>query len=551
MNPKPQTNHYMKSKNVQIKIASLTAAALAAGLAVASADDGEGLQGSGQDQGIQHVLLLSVDGLHAVDVANYIQSHPHSALARLCAHGVNYSQASASKPSDSFPGLLAMVTGGSPAVTGVYYDDSYDRTLLPPLIDGDGNPLGGSTPGTEIVYDETVDYDLTRPDAGGGINPLRLPRDAATFAPVYPHSFLRANTIFEVAKEASLHTAWSDKHPAYDIVNGPSGKGVDDLFTPEINSNTPESANSANPIVNTSSVQGTENYDDTKVAAILKEIAGLDHTGTKRVGVPAIFGMNFQAVSVGQKLIGNVNPDGSAPANPNMINGGYVIDPTSGTPVPSPLLAEALDHTDASIGRMLDALSASRLWRATLVILSAKHGQSPMDITKLKSGLTGFTLKNAISGLVQPVAPIAQLTQDDVALIWLQDQSTTPAATRALQAGQSAAFIQSIYAGNSLLLGFPNPATDSRAPDIIVQPELGVIYSNSTAKDAEHGGFALDDVNVALIVSNPKIGSRTLQTPVQTTQIAPTILKALGLDPHKLQAVQKEGTKVLPALGVD
>lgn len=525
----------------QIILPVLAAAALATGFQTVKASD---------DSDFQHVLLISVDGLHAVDVENFVASHPHSALARLCAHGVKYTQASTSKPSDSFPGLIALVTGGSPAVTGVYYDDSYDRKLLPPLIDGDGNSLGGTTPGTEIVYDETIDKDLTRPDAGGGINPDRLPRDPITGAPVYPHSFLRVNTIFEVAKSAHLRTAWSDKHPAYDLVNGPSGKGVDDLFCPEINSNTPESASSANPVVNTSSVKGTENYDDTKVAAILNEIRGYDHAGVKKVGTPAIFGLNFQAVSVGQKLIGNVNPDGSAPTA-NLLNGGYVIDAATGNPVPSPLLAEALYHTDASLGQILNALDEHRLAKSTLVILTAKHGQSPMDISKLKSGLTGFNLKNAIKNLISPVAPIAQLTEDDVALVWLQNTADTAAATSALRAGQPGAFIQSIYSGTGLTLGFPNPTTDSRVPNIIIQPEVGVIYSNSTGKDAEHGGFAQDDVNVALILSNPAFEADTLQTPVQTTQVAPTILKALGLSPHRLNAVELEGTQVLPGLGLE
>jgi hypothetical protein len=502
-------------------------------------------------EGIEHVLLLSVDGLHAVDLANYTQSHPQSALARLSANGITYTRASTSKPSDSFPGLLSMLTGGSPGLTGVYYDDSYDRRLLPPLVDADGNPLGGSTPGTEIVYDETIDIDLTRPDAGGGINPSRLPRDLATGAPVYPHMFLRANTVFEVAKQAHLRTAWSDKHPAYEIVSGPSGHGVDDLFTPEINSYTPESANTTH-VVNTSSVQGTENYDDTKVTAILNQIAGFDHTGTgRRVGAPAIFGMNFQAVSVAQKLVGNVNPDGSPPADTNLVNGGYQIDSATGLPVPTPLLAGALDHTDHSIGQMLEALQQHHLRRSTLVIVTAKHGQSPLDPSRLKSGLTGFNLKSAIQNLVEPVAPIAQLTEDDVALIWLKDQSQTGAATKALQANQSAAFIETIYAGNLLVLGFANPATDSRVPDLIVQPELGVIYSNSTSKDAEHGGFTIDDLNVALLVANPQLQAGTVRAAVETTQIAPTILTVLGLDPGELEAVRKEGTRSLPGLGRD
>src|SRR5437870_11727322 len=116
---------------------SLTSAAITLALTLSVAYPAENDQGDGQEEGIHHVLLVSVDGLHAVDLANYIKTHPNSALAQLSRHGITYPQASCSKPSDSFPGLLAMVTGGSPGTTGVYYDDSYDRLLLPPVIDGD------------------------------------------------------------------------------------------------------------------------------------------------------------------------------------------------------------------------------------------------------------------------------------------------------------------------------------------------------------------------------------------------------------------------------
>src|SRR5260370_13942653 len=119
-------------------------------------------------------------------------------------------------------------------------------------------------------------------------------------------------------------------------------------------------------------MRGTKNSDDTKGGAILNEIAGFDHTGTKHIGTPAIFGMNFQAVSVGQKLIGNVNPDGTTPSNPSMINGVYIIDPTTGTPVPTPLLATAIEHTNVSIGKMLATLDAKELRRSTLVNVTAK-----------------------------------------------------------------------------------------------------------------------------------------------------------------------------------
>src|SRR5215469_16050530 len=266
---------------------------------------------------IRHVLLLSVDGLHAQDLARYVRLNPNSAFAQLTDMGITYTNASASKPSDSFPGLLSMVTGGSPRSTGVFYDDSYDRTLSAP-----GSNC--ATKGTEVVYDESIDFNSNALDGGGGINPAALPRDGSKgCTPVYPHSFLRVNTIFEVARNAGLYTAWSDKHPSYDIVNGPSGTGVDDLYTPEI---------ASIPVT----VPATEPYDDLKVQAILNEIAGKDHTGTKTEPVPAIFGMNFQAVSVAQKDA----------------NGGYLD--ANGTP--SSLLQGALDHTNESVGKMLDAL---------------------------------------------------------------------------------------------------------------------------------------------------------------------------------------------------
>src|SRR3989441_4716292 len=82
-----------------------------------------------QDGSVAHVLLLSVDGLHGFDIERFIANNPQSTLARLSEHGRLYTNASATRPSDSFPGLLAMVTGGTPRSTGAYYDDGYDRSL--------------------------------------------------------------------------------------------------------------------------------------------------------------------------------------------------------------------------------------------------------------------------------------------------------------------------------------------------------------------------------------------------------------------------------------
>lgn len=79
-------------------------------------------------------------------------------------------------------------------------------------------------------------------------------------------------------------------------------------------------------------------------------------------------------------------------------------------------------------------------------------------------------------------------------------------------------------------------------------PNIGVTLSGSTKKLAEHGGFAHDDVNVIMLVSNPSLESKTIFDPVQTLQVAPTILEAPCLDPEALKAVQIENTQVLPGL---
>ena len=443
---------------------------------------------------VDHVLLVSVDGLHAVDLDRFIDAHPHSTLAALASRGVTYANARAPHPTDSFPGLLAMVTGGTPASTGVWYDDSYDRRLSAPGSDC-------SVRGAEIVLDESIDVDDTKLDGGGGIDPSKLPRDPdAGCAPVYPHQFLRVNTVFEVIHDFGGTTAWSDKHPAYDLVNGPSGRGVDDLYTPEI-------------AATDGTVPGTEAYDDLKVQHVAGSIAD---------EAPTIFGLNFQAVSVAQKTFGY--RDASA--------------------TPSAELEEALEHTDASLGRLVAALHASGIASRTLVIVSAKHGQSPIDPAAKR-----IVSNKIIPAIVDGVAPglAAQVTADDVALIWLSDASRANDVAAALSAHRDEAAIGEVLGSEALEVSFGKLGT--RRPDVVALPHVGVIYTKPTAtKIAEHGGFAEDDDHVALLVSNPSLRARTLRTSVATASIAPTILQALRIPTDALDAVEIEGTPPLPGL---
>src|SRR5215831_12273127 len=139
---------------------------------------------------VHHVLLISVDGMHAVDLSNYVAAHPTSTLATLAGHGAVYPNALSSAPSDSFPGLLALVTGGTPKSTGVFYDVSFDRELFAP-----GSNCQGA-PGAVPTYDESLDKDPTSVDGGGTlgqpltqINAANLPLALVNgqCVPVFPH----------------------------------------------------------------------------------------------------------------------------------------------------------------------------------------------------------------------------------------------------------------------------------------------------------------------------------------------------------------------------
>jgi hypothetical protein len=469
-------------------------------------------------------LVLSIDGLHAFDLARYVQSHPDSAMAGLMAHGVDYTSATAVTPADSFPCNLALFTGGTPSSTGVYFDRSYDRSLWPPGV------TNGAL-GTPVILDETADLNPNLLDGGGGLNPDALPRDPARGgAVVYPHDYLRVNTVFEVIKNAGRRTAWCDKHLTDEILLGPSGKGIDDLFLPEI------AARNEFAVSYNKSVDATKAYDDLKVQAVLNEIAGLDHAGLTQVGVPALWGMNFQAVSVAQKIKSNKAINGDKPKGEAAGPGGYL----DGLGTPGFLLSDALAHTDASIQRLLTALDTHGLRDSTFIILTSKHGQSPVDPARLN-----LISPAVLPDLIEPVSHVLQATADDAALVWIEDPELAASVAGVLLANRTNAAIQDVWFGEQLKLHYPDPKTDSRTPDLIILAQPGTIYTTS-GKIAEHGGFTEQDLHVPLVVSHPSLPAQTSRTPVQTTQIAPTILQLLGLNPQSLQAVIQEKTRVLP-----
>jgi hypothetical protein len=517
---------------------------------------------------VSHVLLISVDGLHQSDIEWYVANHPSSELAKLVGGGAAYSGAHTPIPSDSFPGMTAQVTGGNPRTTGIYYDDEYSHAVLPAgTTSCHGQPTGG-----EVIYDSPDDKDFTALDAGQGLtglpgsilemtaqpgsllNPAALPVNPLTCKPIYPHEYLQVNTIFEVIHNHGLRTAWSDKHPAYEALEGPAGNSIDDLFTPEIDSNALEPDGKPYPgeVGWTEDNAATMQYDSYKVQAVLNEIDGFNHSRSAKVGVPAMFGMNFQTVSTAEKLHSS---DGLA--------GGYV----PGTITPGPLLQRALDYINAQLKGMDEEIQAQGLADSTAIIVSAKHGQSPQDpdsLVKIKDG----PIIEAINAAWEAAHPgagalIVAGTDDDAWQSYLSNTSQKAAdfvkdylwshsATGIAYDGSTRTLAHSglaqIYAGRDAARYFGVPSSDPRHPDVWGVVQVGVVYTGGT-KIAEHGGANPADRDVPIVVYAPHVvGPGIYHSWVETTQIAPTILDLLGLDPNALQAVRMEGTQVLPGI---
>ncbi len=581
----------------------------------------------------RHVLIISIDGLHNSDlsVANLQSSLTN--IKRLQKVGVTYTNAFSSAPSDSFPGELNYITGANPGTTGVFYDKSYSRALYAPGTTTDQIAAGTAKPGTGVEFAENVDKSWNNGnggtlDGGQGFDPTQLPVDS-NGNPVYPNQYLKVNTIFDVASAAGLRTAWSDKHPAaYTILAGPSldptkfnfatGQvgSISDYSSLEINAavaidttqsgplptsigtvvdqstGTPYSntnpnitstffndATKGNPALfkapptgfsasQFTSVATTSAYDDLKVKQILNEIDGLNDSGTIKQGTPAIFGLNFQAVSVGEK----------EPAT--LFNGGGID--TNGNARPD--LVTAIDHTDKSIGLILDELRKKGLDSSTLVILTAKHGQNPVQDPTVGLSSTFDSVTGAAGGdgnltafgalLVKNGIQIASENGGDTSsLIFLKNQSdvqeavallktknysfdtaadkvSDPTGNTLFSTEDAAAQGKVLYGQKIINAGLGDPRTNDRTPDIIIPLKTGYFFGNATKKRAEHGGFTDADTHVALIVGSTGLSRNlqgtTINQNVSTTQIAPITLQVLGLDPHQLQGVQIDGTDTLP-----
>jgi hypothetical protein len=213
-------------------------------------------------------------------------------------------------------------------------------------------------------------------------------------------------------------------------------------------------------------------------------------------------------------------------------------------------------------------INAQGLAGSTAIVLSAKHGQSPQDpnqLTRINDGpiIDGV---NAAWAAGHPGATplVAAGTDDDAIMWWLSDRSPaaarfvrhylwTHSATGNTATGGSRTLAHSglarLYVGKAAARYFGVPSSEPRHPDVWGVVQVGVVYTGGHGKIAEHGGANPADRDVPLVVYAPGVEPQLSGRWVETTQIAPTVVHLLGLDPSSLDAVRTEGTRVLPGIG--
>jgi hypothetical protein len=445
------------------------------------------------------VLLLSIDGMHAFDLANWIAAHPDSALSELSARGVTYTNAH-TPVADPVAGLVALVTGGTPISTGILSRHGYDRSL---------SPAGSNCRTVGAILDLDTSY-----RADGTFDAEKAPLDPHSgCTPLQPHNLLRVNTIFEVAREKIGPTAWAGESAAStDLLQGPSGTGLGQACGFQQASdgrNSEESASSG---------------DDARVLIVLRWIDGQDCAGNHAAHVPTLFGMSFVSLTTAQAEDGKGYGD------------------AIGTP--SIGLAEKFEFVDASIGRMVRELKEKHLYDSTWIFLVSPDGQSPIDQRQLRLVPLAQLFKAADHPDV-----VAHITGGDAAMIWLHNPGLTATVVKAYSDHAAELGIQEIYSGARLALTLNSPKTDSRVPDIILEASPGVIWGSEGRRHlVTNGGDSDLDTHVALLVSGAQLTGRRDPTYVPTNQIAPLLLRALGMEKFDLQALHKEHSPALPGI---
>jgi predicted AlkP superfamily pyrophosphatase or phosphodiesterase len=376
----------------------------------------------------RHAVIVFIDGGHP----ELYDAQTAPAITALAQVGTRFSRAEVGFPSDSMPGILGPLTGAPPAVTGVPYDDYYDRKY------------GQAIEITEAIH---------------------VPAGRA------PHDLLRVPTLFEAARAKGLKTSFISKHVGYEILQGPSGQGVDRLALPEM-------ATHKGPLVE---------FDAQNFVLLEEHI----RTGSDVAGIYAI-APNYAMKDTG------LGPETRA----------------------------SISAIDRAVAHLVEMLRATGRYDDTVIVITSDHGNSETPVAVAKSGPV------SIAGLLEGRGiKLAHVTYDNLALVYLADPGHRADAVAALEAADTrqALGIERIATAEELARW--QAFTPDQMPDIVVICRPDVVYTKLPAKKRmEHGGMNPSDLRVPLVIAGPGVKhGAVVAEAVSTNSIGPTLARLLGL----------------------
>lgn len=458
------------------------------------------------DHPASRVLLLNIEGMHALDLARWVDAHPSSALAELSQRGVTYTNAH-TPWADPAAGLVSVVTGGSPRSTGILTVDGYDRTLSPPSSpcgldhpsDGAATPLYPST--ASSAPKQTMQSPPLDPHHG--------------CVPLTPHQLLRVNTLFEIVHQRGGRTAWAGNNPALtDLLRGPSGQGLDEACDTDTHG-----AGKSNTL------PLDLNQDAARVDTLLQWVNGKDCSGHPST-VPEIFGVTLTAFDAAVR------------------EGVSAYQTYSGQP--SSTVNTALSATDDQIRRILVALKKEHLYDSTWIVVTSAFGDgaiSPQRSHSVDAASLTAVADSSVPGVVLHIAA------EGPAMLWLRDPAKTNEVVTALGRRADALGIATIATGAELALTMNPPTDDSRMPDIVLEPRESIRYTAGGLFGLSiDGGDREAETHVPVLISGAQFTGRIDKTWVPVTQVAPLLLRALGMDKFNLDALHHEHTPALPGI---
>lgn len=497
---------------------------------------------TGHAAAYERAIMLIVDGLHPVDLSYWSSKYP--IMKDLVNDAVVYNNMFVDALTDTFPSSVALYSGGVGSC-GAIYSPAYDRSIYSADQCSGGKPIAGAVQGGVVEWSQDADLDPTILTGGGGADYTKYPFDSKCRR-LTPFNYTRCNTIFEVVQQAGHVTAFSEKEVApFELLRGPSGKGVTDLYNIESNANDPfPPFTAASPGKDnlTKEVTRTVLFDAEHMKAVLNWVQGKSGDGQSTLkSVPKLFGSSFQSLSAAQKYTSGSDPS---------LVGGYTVD-GSGKVTPNTGIQYALQKLDDQLGLLVAALKAKNLYDTTLIAIGGKHGQSPINPAQLRKPVSTPLINLLESNSIK----VKFILHGTSVVLWLEDK--TKAAKAAFLARKlneqkcdttnSSCWYKAIYnvmGGNANGL-WKMSINDVRSPDIILNMTQGVIVDASKTKLADRGGLSKDETQVAWLFANPKITAATKTTRTSTKQVPATLLEQLGFSSRKLTGVVKENTQPL------